>query len=56
MPQKQTMNQWNSENREPRNKPTDLWLINLRQRKQEYTMGKRQSLQQVELGKLGGHM
>ena len=26
--------------REPRNKPTHLWSINLQQRRQEYTMGK----------------
>ena len=32
------------QNREPRNKPTLLWLINLGQKRQEYTMGKRQSL------------
>ena len=29
------------QNREPRNKPTLLWLINLGQKRQEYTMGKR---------------
>ena len=34
------------ENREPRNKSTPSWLINLQQRKQEYTVGKRQPLQQ----------
>ena len=33
------------QNREPRNKPTHLWWINLWQRRQEYTMEKRQSLQ-----------
>ena len=32
-------------NREPRNKPTHIWSINLQQRRQEYTMEKRQSLQ-----------
>ena len=37
------------QNREPRNKPTHLWSINLRQRRQGYTMGKKQSLQQVVL-------
>ena len=31
------------QNREPRNKLTHLWPINLQQRKQEYTMEKRQS-------------
>ena len=35
---------------------TPLWTINLQQRKQEYSMGKRESLQQVELGKLDSHM
>ena len=28
------------QNREPRNKPTNLWSINLRQRKQEYSTEK----------------
>ena len=37
------------QNREARNKPTHLWSINLQQRKQEYTMEKRQSFQQVAL-------
>ena len=32
------------QNREPRNKPTHLWSINLWQRRQEYTMEKSQSL------------
>ena len=31
-------------NREPRNKPTHLWSINLLQRRQEYTMKKWQFL------------
>ena len=31
------------ENREPQNKPGHLWSINLRQRRQKYKMGKRQS-------------
>ena len=44
------------ENKEPRNKPTDMWSINLKQRRQENTMEKRQCLQQVMLGKLGRHM
>ena len=35
------------QNREPKNKPTHLLSINFRQRSQEYTMEKRQSLQQV---------
>ena len=33
-----------------------LWTINLQQRRQEHTTGKRQSLQQVVLGKLDSHM
>ena len=32
------------QNREPRNKPMFIWSINLQQRRQEYTMGKRQPL------------
>ena len=31
------------QNREPRNKPTHLWSANLWQRRQEYTIEKRQS-------------
>ena len=53
--QKQTY--WSMEqNREPRNKLTRLWSVKLRERRQEYTMKKRQSLQQVVLGKLESHM
>ena len=33
------------QNREPRNKPTNLQSINLQQRSQAYTMEKRQPLQ-----------
>ena len=44
------------QNREPRNKPTHLWSINLQQRRQEYPMRKRESLQQVVLGKLDSRM
>lgn len=41
---------WNLKvNRQPRNKPTHLWSIDLQQRRQKYTMEKRQSLQQVVL-------
>ena len=40
------------QNRKPRNKPTIIWSINLRQRRKEYTMGKTQSLQQMVLGNL----
>ena len=43
------------QNREPRSKPIHIQPINLQQRKQEYTMGKRQSLQQVVLGELDSH-
>ena len=53
--QKQTYRSM-EQNREPRNKPTHLWLVNLQQRRQEYTMGKWQSLQQVMLGKLDSCM
>jgi len=42
--------------REPRNKPRNPWSSNLWQRRQEYKMGKRQSLQQVLLGKLDSCM
>ena len=42
--------QWN------RNKPRHLWSINLRQRRQEYKMGKRQSFQQALLGNLDSCM
>ena len=41
-----------SQNLKP-NQPRHLWSINLQQRRQEYKMGKRQSLQQVMLGKTG---
>ena len=44
------------QDRKPRNKPTNLWSINLQQRRQEYTMEKRQSLQQMVLGKLDRYM
>ena len=47
--QKQTYGQWNRI--ESRNNPRHLQLTNL-QRKQEYIMGKRQSLQHLVLGKL----
>ena len=53
--QKQTYGQM-KQNREPRNKPSHLWLINPQQMRQEYKMGKRQSLQQVVLGKLDSCM
>ena len=44
------------QNRESRNKPTHLRSINLRQQRQEFTMGKRQSLQKMVLGKLHRYM
>ena len=44
------------QNREPRNKPRHLQSINLWQRRQEYKMGKRQSIQQVLLGNLDSLM
>ena len=42
--------------RKLRNKPRHLWPINLWKRRQDYTMLKRQSLQQMLLGKLDSHM
>ena len=42
-------------NRKPRDKSTHLWTPYLQQRRQEYTMEKRQSLQQL-LGKLDSHI
>ena len=44
------------QNGQPRYKPMHLWSINLQQRRQEYTMEKIQSLQQVVLGKLDSYM
>ena len=40
------------QSRKSRNKPTIIWSINLQQKKNEYTVGKRQSLQQIVLGKV----
>ena len=56
--QKETWIRYGSteQTREPRNKPTHLQSINLQQRMQEYTIEKRQSFQQVMLGKLDGDM
>jgi len=45
--------QWNII--EPRNKTIHICSINL-QRRKEYTMGKRQSLQKMVLGKLDSYM
>ena len=45
------------EKREPRNKPTQLWSINLRQRRQEHTMEERLSLKYISsAGKFGRYM
>ena len=44
------------QNRELRNKLMHLQSINLQQRRQKYTMQKRQSLQQVMLGKLDSYI
>ena len=44
------------QDRKPRNKSTHLWSNNLWQRRQEYSMEKRQSLQQMMLGKLDSYM
>ena len=41
------------QNREPRNKPTDQWTINLPQRRQEYTMGKKTISSASGVGKAG---
>ena len=41
------------QNREPRKKPRHLQSINLPQRRQDKQWGKRQSLQQLVLGKTG---
>ena len=41
---------------ETRKKLTHMWSINVQQRKQEYIIGKRQSLQKVVLGKLDSYM
>ena len=43
------------QNRKPRDKPMHLWLTNLLQRRQKYTLEKRQSLQYVVLGKLDSY-
>ena len=48
------MNQWNRT--EFRKKPRHMWLINLQQRSQEYTMGKEEPLQPMLLVQLDSHM
>ena len=40
----------------PKNKPLHLWSINPWQRRQEYTMEKKQSFQQVGMEKLDSYM
>ena len=49
--QKQT-NKSVEQNREPRNGPATIWSTNLQQSWKEYSMEKRQCLQQMVLGKL----
>ena len=44
------------QNRKPRNKSTHLWTPYLQQRRQEYTMEKRQSFLKKVLGKLVNHL
>ena len=44
------------QDKKPKNKPIHLWSINPWQRRQEYPMAKRQSLQQVALGNLDSYM
>ena len=44
------------ENRKPKNGPSTLRSANLRQSRKEYLMEKRQSLQQIMLGKLDSNM
>ena len=44
------------QDRKPRNKPMNLWVPYFWQRRQEYTMGQTQLLQQMVLGKLDGYM
>ena len=44
------------QNRKPRDKSTHLWTPYLWQRRQEYTVEKRQSFKQVVLGKLVNHL
>ena len=53
LPQKQKQKSM-QQTRKPRNKPTQLWSINLQQRRQGYTVEKRQSI--VVPGKLDSYM
>ena len=43
-------------NRKPRNRPINMWSTHLWQRKKEYPVEKRQSLQQMVLGKQDSDM
>ena len=44
------------QDQKPRNKPMHLWVPYFWQRRQEYTMGQRQALQQMVLGKLDSYI
>ena len=44
------------QNREPKSKPIFLWSVSLQQKRQEYTMEEKQSLQQEVLEKLDSRM
>ena len=44
------------QNREPRNRSSTLWSTNSQKSRKEYPMEKRQSLQQMVLGKLNNYM
>ena len=44
------------QHKKPRNKPMHLWVPYFWQRRQEYTMGQRQLLQQMVLGKMDSYM
>ena len=44
------------QDRKLRNKPMHLWSMNPQQRRQDYTMLKKQFLQQMILGKLDSYM
>ena len=44
------------QNRELKSKPIFLWPVSLQQKRQEYTMEEKQSLQQVVWEKLDSHM
>ena len=44
------------QDRKPRNKPMHLWVPYFWQKRQEYTVGQRQPLQKMVLGKLDSYM